>query len=71
VISVKEALPFTSPPERSIEIVICTNGSAIFYDMGTGDTLTLGRGESAVIPAAVARYQIKGNATFYKAGVPI
>ena len=71
VISVTDAMPFSSPSVRSVEIVICTDGKAIFSDPGTDAALTLKKGESALIPAAVARYQIKGTATLYKAAVPV
>ena len=56
---------------RSVEILLCTEGRAELMDMDRKDHLSLKKGMSAIIPAAVKGYKIKGQATFYKAAVPI
>jgi len=69
-ICVSGRILYESPTSRSIEILICTEGTAAVEDCGTGTILKITRGNSLVIPAAVERYTIKGNAGFYKAAVP-
>jgi mannose-6-phosphate isomerase len=56
---------------RSVEILLCTAGRAELMDMDRKDLLSLEKGMSAIIPAAVKGYKIEGQATFYKAAVPI
>ena len=71
VIQVKKDVSYTSPVERSIEIILCTNGKATITDIEKGDILHLNKGSSVIIPAAVETYGIDGEATFYKASVPV
>jgi mannose-6-phosphate isomerase len=56
---------------KSVEILLCTAGKAELMDMDHKDNLSLKKGMSAIIPAAVKRYKIEGQATFYKAAVPV
>ncbi|MBW2609111.1 MAG: mannose-6-phosphate isomerase, class I [Deltaproteobacteria bacterium] len=60
-----------SPEERSVEIMICTEGKARVTDPGNGDILELSGGSSIIIPAAVNQYLIQGRSTIYKASVPL
>jgi mannose-6-phosphate isomerase len=62
---------YESSTSRSIEILLCTDGKATIKDCGSGDILKIKRGNSIIIPAAVKRYTIDGQAVFYKATVPI
>jgi mannose-6-phosphate isomerase len=62
---------YESSTSRSIEILFCTAGKGTIKDCGSGDTLKIKRGNSIIIPAAVKRYAIGGQAVFYKAAVPI
>jgi len=71
VITIGEGAVYTSPADRSIEIVLCTSGKATIIDSGTGDSISMERGTSVVIPAAVERYRTEGDATLYKASVPV
>jgi mannose-6-phosphate isomerase len=71
VISIEEASPFRSKTNRSVEIMICTEGQAEIKDLSDETSTRLTRGTSIIIPAAVDRYQIAGNATLFKAAVPI
>ena len=57
--------------QRSAEILLCTDGAATLSDIGTDHRITLKKGVSIMIPAAVAGYEIKGEAVFYKAAVPL
>ncbi len=70
VISVNQGMSFSSPRDRSVEILICTEGEADIKDLGTGELLSLTRGKSILVPATVNQYRIEGGATFYKASVP-
>jgi mannose-6-phosphate isomerase len=71
VIEIKKDLTCYSPDNRGVEILLCTDGEAIITDLGNDDKLAFGRGKSIIIPSAVKRYSIEGNATLYKAGVPV
>jgi mannose-6-phosphate isomerase len=71
VISVTADTGFTSAAERSAEILLCTAGGATIIETGTGQTLPFSRGTSVLVPAAVADYEIAGDATVYKASVPL
>ena len=51
-------------------ILLCTQGSAILSDAGKNHDTDIRKGMSALVPAAVAAYQIRGDARFYKASVP-
>jgi mannose-6-phosphate isomerase len=71
MISARRDLSYTSPKRRSLEIIICAAGRSKITDLRTGDVLSLNRGVSVVVPAAVEQYRIQGNATIYKASVPM
>lgn len=71
VIAVKKGLNHTSPINKSVEIILCTNGEATLTDIDNNDKVAMTRGISVMIPAAVKTYSIKGNATLYKAAVPV
>jgi mannose-6-phosphate isomerase len=71
VIGIKKDLTCYSPDNRSVEILLCTDGEATITDLGNNDKLAFDRGKSIIIPSAVKRYCIEGNATLYKAGVPV
>ena len=68
--SVDERTVFTSPQDRSVEVLICLKGKADVKDLENRDLLHLDKGKSIIVPAAVSQYQIEGNATFYKASIP-
>jgi mannose-6-phosphate isomerase len=70
-LSVDEGGVFTSPQDRSVEILICLKGKADVKDLGNSELLRLDKGKSIIVPAAVSQYQIEGNTTFYKASVPL
>ena len=70
VISVKEGIIYNSPLNRSVEILLCTDGNATVFDSGENDKIDIAGGRSVIIPAIVEKYSIEGNATLYKAAVP-
>ena len=57
--------------QKSIEIILCTEGDAEILDVRTGERKLLFKGTSMLIPAAVDEYSIKGRSTIYKASVPL
>ena len=69
-VSVNQGTTYASPADRSIEILICTEGKGNIIDLKKGDSLDISSGTSVVIPAAVTGYKIEGAATLYKASVP-
>ena len=70
IITVSAGTEYVSPRHRSIEIMICTSGCSMLSD-SSGKCIRMEKGCSAMIPAAVEYYQLKGNAVIYKAGVMI
>lgn len=71
VLFVKDGRTYESQVKRSVEILLCTNGSADVKDIGNGNTAQVKKGTSIIIPASVKAYTIEGNAEIYKAAVPI
>ena len=71
VIEVSVNAPFRSARNRSVEIVICTAGEARVTDLSDGEITLLAKGTSIIVPAALAQYGIEGEATLYKAAVPV
>ncbi len=71
IIEVNERSPFLGALKRSVEIMICTKGEARISELRDGETTALTRGTSIVVPAAVEQYRIEGEATLYKAAVPL
>ncbi len=71
MISVDEGNAYTSPSDRSVEILICLEGKANIYDSSSGKTISVARGQSLIIPAEISFYRIEGSAIFYSAAVPL
>ena len=71
VIEVKNGIRYTSRANRSVEIVLCTDGKATITDIEKGSFIPLAGGSSVIVPASVNVYRIDGKATFYKASVPV
>jgi len=70
VVSVSAGGPYQSSESRSVEIMLCTEGTAYIKDKGTQEIINIKKGDSAIIPAAVIGYSITGDALIYKAAVP-
>jgi mannose-6-phosphate isomerase len=71
VITLSKEATYRSPKNRSVEILICTRGKATLFDLADLTETQLPKGASAIVPASVERYHIKGQGTCYKAAVPI
>jgi len=59
-----------SGQNRSVELLICTDGQAVITNLGTHQSRDLKRGKAVIIPASVSQYRITGNAVIYMASVP-
>jgi mannose-6-phosphate isomerase len=71
VITLKRGEAYLSRKNRSVEILICTRGKVTVTDLKDPTETQLPQGASALVPASVERYSIKGQGTCYKAGVPL
>jgi len=71
VITLNGGATYESPQNRSVEILICTRGKVTIFDLGDLTQTQLPQGASAIVPACVERYTIKGQGTCYKAAVPL
>ncbi|MBI4720440.1 MAG: mannose-6-phosphate isomerase, class I [Chitinivibrionia bacterium] len=70
VITVSRGVEYTSADHRSVEILLCTGGKALALNARSGRVVALSKGMSVLVPAAMSRYAITGDAAFYKASVP-
>jgi mannose-6-phosphate isomerase len=71
VITLNPGATYQSPTDRSVEILLCTQGTVTIRNIRTPQETTLDQGASAIIPAAVERYDLIGVGICYKAAVPI
>ena len=71
IISVRDGKAYNSSINRSVEILLCTNGDATITDLDKNDKIDLTRGRSIIIPAVLEKYRIEGKATLFKAAVPV
>ena len=71
VITVRNGVDYYIPDNKSVEILLCTKGDAVVADVAGNKSIHIEKGMSILIPAAVEKYRIKGNAVFYKAAVPM
>jgi mannose-6-phosphate isomerase class I len=62
---------YESKKQRSAEILLCTDGTATLSDIGIDHSISFKKGVSIIVPATVAGYEIKGQAVFHKAAVPL
>jgi mannose-6-phosphate isomerase len=70
VVSTSAGNAYQSSELRSVEIILCTEGTAYLEDKGSQEIINIKKGDSAIIPAAVIGYSITGDALIYKAAVP-
>lgn len=69
-ISLNNTSIYTSPLDRSVEIMLCTTGRARIRDLVQGRDIRINQGDVLLIPASVGQYELKGHAELFKAGVP-
>jgi mannose-6-phosphate isomerase len=61
---------WVSHDDRSIDILLCTHGQLSIGGNPAHEPVSLKKGMSAVVPAAVGAYHIDGVGVCYKASVP-
>jgi mannose-6-phosphate isomerase len=71
VITLSAGDGYQSPSRRNVEIIICTQGNLTIAEHDSQVEIALPQGTSALIPASVTRYGLKGEGVCYKAGVPL
>ncbi len=71
VIRVNDQKTYSSPLTRSVEILLCTEGTGTVRSSGQEESMTITKGTSILVPAAVKNYSISGKAVLYKAAVPV
>jgi mannose-6-phosphate isomerase len=71
VIRIRKAAPFNGPDNRSVEMMMCTEGEVTVTDLSAGETTLLTKGASILVPAALQQYRIEGEGILYKAAVPV
>jgi mannose-6-phosphate isomerase len=72
-LSILEARPggaYDSPDRESVEVLFCAAGDARIEAIADAAGVVFARGDALLVPAALGRYRISGDATVYRAGVP-
>jgi mannose-6-phosphate isomerase len=69
-LSLRKGAPYHEKGRKSLEVMICTQGNAEITDVAVGETLSVSRGSTFLVPAMVQEVGMEGDATFYKAGIP-
>ncbi len=69
-ITVSPEREFLSQDRKSIEILLCVEGSGAITTKTETRRMSFRQGDSFLIPANFSGYRIKGDATLYKAFVP-
>ena len=64
VLEVRPGTPYTAPPTRGIEILLCTAGRGRLSGAGSEP---VGPGDCFVVPAAAPFYTVEGELTLYRA----
>lgn len=60
---------YRASAKHGVEILFCTSGRGTLRD--GREELAFGRGASFLVPAAAGAYEIEGEATLFRAGVPL
>ena len=71
LIWVKEGSLYESLTHRSVEILLCIEGTASVLDLENEKEVLMQKGTSLIVPAALRCYRIEGEAKIYKAAVPL
>jgi mannose-6-phosphate isomerase len=69
VIDVRPDSPYHGPHRRNVEVLLCTAGHARLK--AAEENMEIVKGNSVIIAACTAAYTISGDATLYKASVPL
>jgi mannose-6-phosphate isomerase len=69
IIRVAPGREYLAPAKRSVDLLLCTAGQGCIR-AGDQQEMPIGKGDSLLVPAAVADYAVSGDLTVYKAAVP-
>lgn len=69
-IDVEAGRPYISLPERSLEILLCTEGGGLMT-IGSNENMPVKKGDSLAVPAVIDGYELSGEMTLYKAAIPL
>lgn len=70
VLEPAEGRPWWSSHRRSVEILLCTEGEGAICPEVGGESQTIRRGDSFLVPAAVGRYRVEGEGKLFLASAP-
>ncbi|MCO6449390.1 MAG: mannose-6-phosphate isomerase, class I [Caldilineales bacterium] len=70
IIDVGPVRSFESVANRSVEILICTEGEVRVFNTASGQSLDIRQGESFLAPASVPVYRVEGMGRLFRASVP-
>ncbi len=70
IITIKKDEVYTCHENKTVEILLCTEGNAFISDFKGKYEISVSRGSSILIPFYMQNYTIRGNSTIYKASVP-
>jgi mannose-6-phosphate isomerase len=71
MIILKQKTFYAAPEARSVEILLCTAGTARLTHPGLTQEIILTPGDSVLVPARADPYHLTGTGSICKAGVPI
>ncbi len=69
-IRVDRGARWSSKRERSVEILLCVDGSGVLASSGSDLEMPIAKGVSLLVPAAISDYTIEGPATIFRTAVP-
>ncbi len=70
VITIKQNEVYTCQGNKTVEILLCTEGNAVISGFKEKPKISVLRGNSVLIPFSLQNYTIRGSSTIYKASVP-
>jgi len=70
-IRLKENSRYESAEERSVEIILCTDGGCTISENTRSCSIDMHKGDSILVPSYVPGYSIQGSAVLFKASVPL
>ena len=70
VITIKKNEVYTCNGNKTVEILLCTEGNAVISGFKGKNEISVLPGHSVFIPFCLQNYTIRGNSTIYKASVP-
>jgi len=68
---IKQAMGAVSVESPNVEILLCTEGTATITDISNNYQLSINKGASVIVFASALQYHLAGQATLYKATVPV